>query len=65
MKKSNVIKMKKKKLFEIFCENHYPTRHIKIKMMSFAPSNKSIMAKKLHSTHLERFLRRIKFPLTR
>ena len=32
-------------------------RHIKFKVINFAPSNKSIMANKLTSTNLERFLR--------
>ena len=43
-------------LYEIFCENHTPTRHIKYKVRSFAPRNKQIMAKKLPSTNLEQFL---------
>ena len=51
--------------FEIFIESHPPTRHIKYKRIDFAPCNKSIIAKKLLSTNLERFLRRIKSPLTR
>ena len=51
--------------FEIFYENHPPTRHIKSKKIDFVPCNKSIMANKLPSTNLERFIRRIKFPLTR
>ena len=51
--------------FEIFIENHPLTRHIKYKTIDFTPCNKSIMASKLHSTNLERFLRRIKSPLTR
>ena len=46
--------------FEIFCEIHLPTRHIKYKVIDFAPSNKSIMAKKLPSNNLDFFLRRIK-----
>ena len=33
-------KKKKKKEFEIFCENHPPTRHIKYKVISLASSNK-------------------------
>ena len=58
--------MKKKFLkFEIFYENHPPTRHIKYKRVDFATCNKSIMANKLLPTNLERFLRRIKSPLTR
>ena len=59
--------MKKKMIlkFEIFYENHPPTRHIKYKTIDFAHCNKSIMANKLLSTNLERFLRRIKCPLTR
>ena len=57
-------------LFEIFCENHPPpppthTRHIKYKVIDFAPSNKSIMANKLASINLEHFLRLIKSPLKR
>ena len=51
--------------FEFFFENHPPTRHIKYKGIVFAPSNKSIRANKLRSTNLERFIRRIKSPLTR
>ena len=51
--------------FEVFYENHPPTRHIKYKRIDFAPCNKSIMAIKLLSTKLERFLRRVKSPLTR
>ena len=51
--------------FEIFHENHPPTRHIKYKKIYFAPCNKSIMANKLLSTNLEQFLRPINSPLTR
>ena len=51
--------------FEIFYENHPPTRHIKYKRIDFAPGKKSIMANKLLPTNLEPFLRRIKSPLTR
>ena len=51
--------------FEIFYENRPPTRQIKNKKVDFVPCNKSIMANKLRSTNLERFLRRIKPPLTR
>ena len=52
--------------FQIFNENHSPTRHIKYKKINFAHYNKSIMANKLLSTNnLERFLRRIKSPLMR
>ena len=58
--------MKKKfNELEIFYENHPPTRHIKYKRIDFAPCNKSIMAFKLFSTNLERFLRWINSPLTR
>ena len=58
--------MKKKFLkFETFCEKHPPTRHINYKRIDFAPCNKSMMANKLLSTNLERFLRGIKSPLTR
>ena len=46
-------------------ENPPPTRHIKYKRIDFVPCNKSIMANKLRSTNLKRFLRRIKSPLTR
>ena len=42
--------------FEIFYENHPPIRHIKYQNINFAPFNKSIMAKKLLTTNLERFL---------
>ena len=51
--------------FEMFYENHPPTRHIKYKKINFVPCNKSFMANKLRSTNLERFIRRIKSPLTR
>ena len=51
--------------FEIFYFNHPPTRHIKYKRLDFVPCNKSIMANKLRSINLERFLRRIKSRLTR
>ena len=51
--------------FEIFYENYPPTRHVKYKKIDFVPCNKSIMANKLRSTNLERFIRRIKSPLTR
>ena len=33
--------------FEIFYENHPPTRHIKYKKIDFVPCNKSIMANTL------------------
>ena len=45
---------------KFFYENHPPTRHIKYKKIDFVPCNKSIMANKLRSTNLERFIRRIK-----
>ena len=51
--------------FEIFYENYPPTRHLKYKKIDFVPCNKSIMVNKLRSTNLERFIRRIKSPLTR
>ena len=41
--------------FEIFYENHPPTRHIKYKRIDFIPCNKSIVANKLLSTNLEQF----------
>ena len=44
--------------FVFFCENYPPTRHIKYKVITFAPSNKSIIANKLPSTNLKLFLRR-------
>ena len=46
--------------FEIFYENHSPTHHTNYKKRDFVPCNKSIGAKKLRSTNLERFIRRIK-----
>ena len=49
---------------EIFCES-FPIRHKKYKIIDFVPSNKSSIANKLFSTNFERFLRRIKSPLTR
>ena len=33
--------------FAVYCENHPPTRHIQYKMINFAHSNKTIMAKNL------------------
>ena len=51
--------------FEIFKDNHHPTRHIKYKKIDFVPGNNSIMVNKLRSTNLEQFIRRIKSPLTR
>ena len=51
--------------FEIFYENHPPTGHIEYERIKFAPCNKSIMANKLLSINLERFLREINSPLTR
>ena len=51
--------------FELFYENHPPIRHIKYKKIDFVPCSKSIMAIKLRSTNLERFIRRIKYRLTR
>ena len=53
------------KIWSFFYENHPPTRHIKYKKIDFVPCNKPIMANKLRSTNLERFIRRIKSPLTR
>ena len=53
------------KFESFFNENHPPTRHIKYKKRDFVPCNKSIMANKLRSTNLERFIRRIISPLTR
>ena len=50
---------------KFFNEIHHPTRHVRYKRIDFAPCNKSIMAFKLLATNLERFLRRIKSPLTR
>ena len=62
-KKQN--EMKKKNLkFEILYKNHSPTCHLKYKRIDFAPCNKPFMANRLLSTKLERFLRRIKPPLT-
>ena len=66
MKKINVKKEKKFLFkFEIFGENHSPTRHLKYKVINLASSYKIIKAEKLHSTNLEQFIRRIKSPLTR
>ena len=48
-----------------YFEIHPPTRHIKSKVIKFAPRNKSIMATKLPSANLELFRRRTKSPLTR
>ena len=42
-----------------------PHTPYKVQKIDFVPCNKSIMANKLRSTNLERFLRRIKSPLTR
>ena len=51
--------------FEIFYENHPPTRQIKYKRIDFAPCNKPIMANKLLLTNLERFLWWINSPFMR
>ena len=61
----NKMKILFMKINKYFYENHPPTCHIKYKTIVFAPCNKSIMANKLLSTNLERFLRRIKSPLAR
>ena len=53
------------KICEIFYENHPPTHHIKNKRIDFATCNKLMMAIKLLSTNLERYLRQINSPLTR
>ena len=42
-----------------------PTRQINYKRIDFAHCNKSFMANEILSTNLERFIRRIKSPLTR
>ena len=50
MEKLNEMKQNEKKIFlkfEIFYENHPPTRHIKYKRIDLAPCNKSNMASKL------------------
>ena len=39
--------------FEIFYENHPPTRQIKYKKIDFVPCNKSIMANELLLTNLD------------
>ena len=67
IKNQNIIKEKEFFFlkFEIFYKNHAPTRHIKYKKRDFVPCTKSIMANKFRSTNLERFIRRIKSPLTR
>ena len=59
LKKFNEIKQKEKKTylkFEIFYENHPPTRYKKYERIDFAPCNKLLMANKLLLTNLERFL---------
>ena len=58
-------KKKTSKNLKFFLRKSSPTRHKNYKQIEFAPCNKSKMANKLLSTNLERFLRRIKFPLTR
>ena len=63
MKKIKCHKIKRKFFFYTFCENHPPTRHIKYKVIDFAPSNKSVMANKLLLANLELFMRRIKSTL--
>ena len=64
MKKLNLIN---KNIF--FCNLRFfvkliPPHATKYEMTDFAPSNKPIMTNKLPSNNLERFLRRIKSPLT-
>ena len=66
----NSMKQNKMKIFfllkfEIFYDNHPPTRHIKYKRIVFAPFNKPFMANKLLLINLELFLRQINSPLTR
>ena len=55
--------MKKKIKIWDFLWKSFP--HTPYKVQSDTPKNKSIMANKLPSTNLKRFLRRIKSPLTR
>ena len=63
--KQNKIQFFFYKNLKFFYENHPLTRHIKYKKRDLVPCNKSIMANKLRSTNLERFIRRIKSPLMR
>ena len=67
MKKFNEVKQNEHFCiqFEIFWRNDHPTRHIKHKVIIFAPSTTSIKAKKLRLINLERFLRRNKSSFTR
>ena len=64
MKKLNVINENNFFYLDFF-EIHSPTRHKKYKLINFAAINKSILANKLPSTNMMRFLRRIKSLLTR
>ena len=56
---------KKNSKFWTFFNDSSPHTPYKYKWKDFAPRNNSIMANKLLSTNLERFIRRIKSPLTR
>ena len=54
-------KLKVKKMifffkFDVFSENHPPTRHTKYKRIDIAPFNKPIMANKFRSTDLQQVL---------
>ena len=49
--------------FEFFYKNHHLTRHVKLKLKKFSPSNTSIMPNKIPLTNLERLLRLINLRL--
>ena len=50
--------------YEIFSEK-YPPRHVKNKVIDFAPSNKNNMANSLFRSMWNEIFGRIKHPLTR
>ena len=50
---------------KFYWENITSHAIFKYKMIDFAPINKSVVAYQIPWTIFERFLRRIKFPLTR
>ena len=52
--------------FEIFCKTKSsPTRHLKHQVINFAPAIESIVVNNPSPTNFERYLTRIKSPLTR
>ena len=66
MKKLQIIKIENSFFSKLsFFVKSYPARHVSYKVIKFATNNKSVMAKRLPSSNLEYFLRRITSTLTR